>query len=94
MHAGASVGSSQSSSVLSEILVLPVPKPSQQRSKRQAVNSKARCITDMDVLEELKAKEQKKVEEEEEKKARRLERERERKAREIKKKNTNGGKGT
>ena len=45
-HCGGSTGSS-----LSEILV--VPKPVALKKKRQAVNSKASCITDSPVLQEL-----------------------------------------
>ena len=57
--------STTASSKLSDILALPKPKAPQK--KRQAVNSKAQCITDIDVLQELKAKEQEKVQKEEEK---------------------------
>ena len=52
---------------------------------RQAINSKARCVTDDQTLDELRAKEQKKVEREDEKEQRRLERERKKEKREKEK---------
>lgn len=51
---------SDSADVLSDILVLPKPKPSQK--KRAAENSKTACLTDSPVLEQLKRKEKEKVE--------------------------------
>lgn len=65
-------GSTESS--LSEILA--VPKPLAPKKKRiQAVNAKANCITDAEVLEELKHQKRKKRREE--KRIRKLERENE-----------------
>ena len=69
-------GSIPSNSTLSDILALPTLKVHQQKRKVQAVNAKARCITDTDVLEELKAKEWEKVEKEETKMMQKLERQR------------------
>ena len=71
--------STTTSSALSSILALPKPK-APQRKRRQAINSKARCITDIDVLQELKTKEQEKVRLEEEKRMRKLERQRKKEA--------------
>ena len=69
----ASVGVS-SSDVLSEVLTLPPPKPPKTKRKT-AVNSKAVCITDEEVLQEMKIKEVKKHEAEQEITTRKLERE-------------------
>ena len=74
---GVSEGSSKSvasgtSSDLSELLALP--KPRLQKKKRVAVNSEAKCITDDDVLLELKTKAREKEEKEKEKERRREER--------------------
>ena len=54
LHCGGSTGSS-----LSEILALPKPLAPKKRG-RKAVNAKASCITDSEVLEELKQKKKKK----------------------------------
>lgn len=73
--------------VLSEILVLPQPKPASKRRNKQALNNKkAICITDSKVLEELKAEEEAKLEEQKLKKEKQLEREQKRIEREEKKK--------
>ena len=74
---GVSEGSSKSvasgtSSDLSELLALP--KPRLQKKKRVAVNSEAKCITDDDVLLELKTKAREKEEKDKEKERRREER--------------------
>ena len=58
---------------MSEVLVLPNAKT--PRKKRAAVNSKAVCVTDTDVLEELKRKKANKVEVEQAIAARKLNRE-------------------
>ena len=79
-HCGGSTASS-----LSEILVIPKPNGAPKK-KRQAVNSKASCITDSPVLQELKRKKEEKEAKEEEKKAKKLEREKKKKEREKKKK--------
>ena len=55
--------SSGSLDILREMLVLPQPKE-RSRKRKKAVNSNAICITDLEVLEELKAKEAKLEEEE------------------------------
>ena len=49
-----------SNSDLSDVLVLP--QVTQHKRKREAVNSRAKCVTDDDILGELKAKEQEKME--------------------------------
>lgn len=77
MYAGQSVCSTHcgsTTSSTSDILVLPKPKVPQK--KRQAVNSKASCITDTEVFEQLKAKEREKVQKEEEKRLSKLKRQR------------------
>ena len=74
------VSSCSSSDVLRELRVLPQPKPSKHK-KCTALNSKARVITDIKVLEELKRKQVKKAEEEAVKNTKRLEREHKRKKR-------------
>ena len=79
------VSSCSSSDVLRELLVLPQPKPSKHK-KRTALNSKARVITDIEVLEELKRKQVKKAEEEAVKITKRLEREHKKKEKELLKK--------
>ena len=50
--------SSSSSDVFREIFVLPQPKQTNKKRKA-ALNTRAACITDADVLDELKAKEEK-----------------------------------
>ena len=50
---------SVSNSDLSDVLVLP--QVTQHKRKREAVNSRAKCVTDDDILGELKAKEQEKT---------------------------------
>lgn len=52
-----------SSDVLDEVLALPKPKPTKKR--RKAVNSRTVCLTDPEVLEDMKRKEEKKAEEKE-----------------------------
>lgn len=62
--------------VVKEILTLPEPKPSSQTRKgRKAVNTTVICITDEDVLEEMKQKKEEKKAAEEEKELRKIERE-------------------
>lgn len=68
-----SKNSSSSSAVLREVLVLPQPKPATGKRKK-AINNKAICITELDVLEELKAKEAEKLEAEELRKQKQAER--------------------
>ena len=71
-----SSGSMKSSlDVVKEILTLPKPKPtSQTRKGRKAVNTTVICITDEDVLEEMKRKKEEKEAAEEEKELRKIER--------------------
>ena len=57
---------------MSEVLVLPNAKT--PKKKRVAVNSKAVCVTDTDVLEELKRKKAERVEVEQAIAARKLNR--------------------
>ena len=70
--------SSTSLDVLHEMLVLPQPKQT-SRKRRKALNSKAICITDSEVLDELKVQEAAKFEEELKKERKKLEREEKRK---------------
>ena len=60
---------------LSEILVFP--KLPQQKKKRAAVNATAKCVTNDDVLSELRKREQEKVEEKDKCKIRRRQKKRE-----------------
>ena len=73
------------SSSLSDILALPEPISSKKK-RNPAVNAKASCITDIEVLETLKHKKEQKEAKEEEKRMKRLEREKKRKEREKKRK--------
>ncbi len=76
-----------SSDALSELLVLPEPKPATRGRGEKAVNSmKTVCITDAEVLEEMKSQEAAKLEAEKLKKEKQLERERKKIEREEKKK--------
>ena len=79
-HCGGSTGSS-----LNEILAIPKPL-APKKKMRQAVNTKASCITDAEVLEELKHQKEEKEAREEEKRIRKLEREKKKKDREMIKK--------
>ncbi len=74
-------GATCSSDILSEILVLPQPQ-APKRKRKTAMNSKAVCITDGEVLQELKEKEQKKIEEKELMDAKKREREEKKRERE------------
>ena len=71
-HCGSSSNSTTISTTLSDILSLPRPKTPRTKRKK-GLNTKALCITDTQVLEELQEKE--KERKEEKKKARQLERE-------------------
>jgi len=73
-----------SSDVLSEVLLLPQPKPSKKKRK-PGVNTKAVCLTDADVVKTLEAEAEKKLLKEQEQNTRRIERERKKKEREQKK---------
>ena len=75
---------SEKSSVLSEVLVLPQPVSKSRR--RVGMNAKAICITEEAVLEGLKMKEKAKVEAEEKKAVLRAERERRKEEKEKKRK--------
>ena len=88
--AGQSVKSSEE--VLDELLVLPqVVKSAPGKQKRApAINDRAKCITDLEVLEALKAQQEAKAQAEEEKKAKRIEREKKSPGKEE----VEGGKGT
>lgn len=79
-----STGTDSISDLMSEVLLLPKPKPRKGR-RRAALNSKAVCITDSDVLQELKDKQTRKAEAEKEVAERRLQREKKRQEREKKK---------
>ena len=72
---------SNSSDVLSEVLVFPKPKKKTESKRRGGLNTKTICITDDDVLGELKAKKQEKEEEEKQK----LEKQEERKKKRFEK---------
>ena len=68
--------------VVKEILTLPKPRPSSQTRKgRKAVNATAICITDDDILEEMKRKKKEKEAAEEEKELRKIEREKKKRGR-------------
>ena len=89
-----SVGASDSFAVLSEVLVLPKPKEATEKRKRkEGLNKKAVCITDIEVLEKIKSQETAKVAEQQAKEARRLEREKRKAEREEKKESKGGRKG-
>ena len=86
-----SKSSSSSSAILREVLILPQPKQATGKRKK-AINNKAICITDLDVLEELKVKEAEKLEVEElwkqnqaERAKKRLEREERKKEKQLEK---------
>ena len=80
-----SKSSSSSSAILREVLILPQPKQATGKRKK-AINNKAICITDLDVLEELKVKEAEKLEVEELRKQKQAERAKKRLEREERKK--------
>ena len=71
-------GESTSSS-LSEILVLPKPLAQKKKGRKPAVNAKASCITDTEVLDDLKQQKNEKEAKEQEKIMKRLEKEKIRK---------------
>ena len=81
-----SSGSTKSNlDVVKEILTLPKPRPSSQtRKRRKAVNATAICVTDDDILEEMKQKKEEKEAAEEEKELRKIERENKKEEREKK----------
>ena len=84
---GKSTSSKASASdVLSEILVLPQPKAPSKRKKKAINSMKAVCITDEEVLGEMKAEKAAKSEEQKLEKEKQLERERKKIEREAKKK--------
>ena len=64
-----------SDTVLREILQLPKPVPRPKSNRRPALNAKATCITEMEVMSQLKANEQRKVDLAKEKELKQLERE-------------------
>ena len=82
-HCG-SATTTTTTSTLSDILSLPKPKT--PRRKRQGLNAKAKCVTDIEVLEQLKEKGKEKERKEEEKRARQLEKERKKQEKQEKKK--------
>ena len=66
MSEPASTGSpSPSKDLLSEVFVLPDPK--KKTRKKKGLNQQAVCITDLDVLNDLKSKEEEKAETERQK---------------------------
>ena len=71
---------------LSQLLVLPEPRKTTRRRRKPALNSKTVCITDIEVLDELKVQELEKAEAEAVKKAKQLEREQKRLRKEEKRK--------
>ena len=67
--------SSSSVDAIKELLVLPKPNSKSQKKKgRSALNSKGICITDPEILEDLKKKEAEKADLAEQKKVRMIER--------------------
>ena len=50
-----------SAGVLADVLVLPHPTAGTRKKRKPALNSKAVCITEDEVLEELKKKENEKL---------------------------------
>ena len=78
-------GESTTSS-LSDILALPKPVPSKRTNRKPAVNAKASCITDTEVLEKLVQRKEEKEAKEEEKSRKKLEKEKKKQERERKKK--------
>ena len=77
---------SNTSDVLSEILVLPKPKTaSSRRQRRKGLNSKAVCITEDEVLQKLKAEKEEKIENEKKKAAKKMEKMKKKKAKELEK---------
>ena len=82
--AGSGKSKLSSDDAISEILALPHPVPRNKSKRKPALNAKAVCITEDNVLKDLKKKEAEKAEAEKEKEAKRLERERKKKIREEK----------
>ena len=78
-------GESTSSS-LSEILALPKPLAPKKKGRKPAVNAKASCITDPEVLDDLKQQKNEKEAKEQEKAMKWLEKEKNKEERERKKK--------
>ena len=77
-------GESTSSS-LSEILALPKPLSPKKRGRKPAVNAKATCITDSEVLNDLRKQREEKEAKEKERELKQLERGKKKKERERKK---------
>lgn len=63
---------------LSQLLVLPEPQNTTRQIRKPALNSKTVCITEIEVLDELKAQEVEKAEAEAVKKVKQLERQQKR----------------
>ena len=82
--AGSGKSKLSSDDALSEILALPRPVPRNKSKRKPALNAKAVCITEDNVLKHLKKKEAEKAEAEKEKEAKRLETEHKKKIREEK----------
>ena len=82
--AGSGKSKLSSDDALSEILALPRPVPRNKSKRKPALNAKAVCITEDNVLKDLKKKEAEKAEAEKEKEAKRLETEHKKKIREEK----------
>ena len=70
---------------MSEVLVLPEPKEKPASKRKPALTKKTVCLTEDDVLENLRKKESEKKEAEEEKKRKQSEREQKRKEKQKKK---------
>ena len=64
------------------LVALPKPVAAKQKTRKPAVNAKANCITDLEVLEDLKWQKEEKKDKEKEKERRRLEKEKRRRKRE------------
>ena len=82
-----STGTEESTtSSLSDILALPKPVPSRRTNRKPAVNAKASCITDTEVLKKLVQQKEEKEAKDEENLRKKLEKEKKKRERERKKK--------
>ena len=76
---------------LSEILALPKPLAPKKNGRKPAVNAKANCITDTEVLKDLQKQKEEKEAKEQEKAMKRLEKEKNKEERERKKREMKEG---
>jgi len=74
--------------VASELLVLPKPQKSKSTRGRKAINSKCVCVTEDEVLDQLKTKEAEKLETEGKKRLKQTERAKKKEEREARRKET------